>query len=279
MFAGFFARFFSRLAATGSLLIVASVPTFSQTGGCPDVGGVSGGQVGRTGSVFTFGFPQIMLKGLAGAAFSGQVSVQTVRTLVNGSHLTEPVRMQPTMYRDSMGRMRTDAEMTEPGSNARPQIARLAEINDSVAGYRYVIDDFHKAAYRIRPCVRALSADSPASGPAPAAAARGITMTTEQLGTQVMSGITVTGTRETTMFPPGTYQGNDGPVTRVEEEWHSARFGLNFLSKSTNPNGETTRTMTKFMAGEPDPALFQVPQGYQVVDEASKFSITIPYQR
>ena len=102
-----------------------------------------------------------------GAPFSGQVSVQTVRTLVNGSHLTEPVRMQPTMYRDSMGRMRTDAEMTQPGSNARPQIARLAEINDSVAGYRYVIDDFHKIAYRITPCLREVPAGLAEAGPPP----------------------------------------------------------------------------------------------------------------
>lgn len=268
---------FARFATIAGSMIIASVPALSQTGGCPDVGAVSGAQVERTGSVFTFGFPQIMLRGLTGAAFSGQVSVQTVRTLANGSHLTQPVRLQPTIYRDSMGRMRTDEVMTQLGQNAKPQIARLAEINDSVAGYRYIIDDFHKVAYRIAPCVRALSDGGPAAGLPPAASARGITMTTEQLGTQVISGVTVTGTRETTTFPPGTYQGNDQPVTRVEEDWHSAQFGLNFLSKSTNPAGETTQTMTKFAAGEPDQALFQVPAGYQIVDEAAKFSITIPY--
>jgi hypothetical protein len=268
---------FARVAATAGLLIGVPVPAFSQTGGCPDIGAFSGSQVSRTQSVFTFGFPQTVPKGVAGAPFSGQMSVETVRTLANGSHLTRPIRLQPMIYRDAMGRTRTDPEMTQLGSNVGPQISRLAEISDSVAGYRYIIDDFHKIAHRMTACVRALSAGGPAAGPPPAVAARGVTMTTDQLGTQVMSGVTVTGTRQTTTFPPGTYQSNDGPVTRVSEEWHSAQYGLNFLSKSTTPDGETTQTMTKFMAGEPDPALFQVPAGYQIVDETQKFSITIPY--
>ena len=73
---------FGRFTDTVGLLIIASVPAFSQTGGCPGIGAVSGGQiigavsggqVGRTESVFTFGFPQIMLKrGLWARPFPGR---------------------------------------------------------------------------------------------------------------------------------------------------------------------------------------------------------------
>ena len=168
-------------------------------------------------------------------------------------------------------------EMGAPGANGAPQILGLAEIMDSVAGYRYILDDYHKVAYRIAPCMWPVwSGYSPGNPLAPAAAARGITRTAEDLGTQTMSGVTVTGTRYTTTFPPGTYQGNDQPVTNVEEDWHSDQFGLNFLTKNIWPDRENTQTMTNFTAGEPDPTLFQVPDGYQIVDESSGFTVTIP---
>ena len=44
--------------------------------------------------------------------------------------------------------------MTEQplGSNTTPQISMLAEINDPVAGYAYILDDFHQIAHRIVLC-------------------------------------------------------------------------------------------------------------------------------
>ncbi len=181
------------------------------------------------------------------------------------------------MYRDAQGRTRFDARIAPATANAGPQIVGLAEIMDSVAGYRYILDDFHKVAYRTTPCMWPVGsgAFTTATLP-PAAVAKGITRTTEDLGTQTMSGVTVTGTRYTTTFPPGTYQGNDGPVTTVEEDWHSAQFGLNFLTKNAFPDRENTQMMMNFNAAEPDPALFQVPDGYQIVDENAQFTITIP---
>jgi hypothetical protein len=48
------------------------------------------------------------------------------------------------------------------------------------------------------------------------------------------------------------------------------------MSKSTGPNGDTSMTMKDFSIEEPDPTLFQVPAGYQIVDETGQFTITIP---
>jgi hypothetical protein len=92
-----------------------------------------------------------------------------------------------------------------------------------------------------------------------------------------MFGITVTGQRTTTTYPPGTYQGNDAPLTSVSESWRSDQYGLMLLSKNTQPDGsESTTTMKDFTPTEPDPTLFMVPAGYQIVDEAGQFTITIP---
>ena len=228
-----------------------------------------------------------MPRAVTGVPFSGQMIGQNVRTLATGVHLTQPGLTQPMKHRDSLGRVRSDSMMSpQPlAGHSMPQINRLAEIDDPVAGYIYILDDVHKIAHRIapysRPAPPAAVVRRPAPGPAPQAASRRVEVTTEDLGTQTMSGVIVTGRRVTTTFPPGAYPGqvNDQPVARVEENWHSAEFGMDFLTKTITPDGGTMQsTMTNFTAGEPDPALFQVPAGYQILDETAAFSITIPYQ-
>ena len=175
-------------------------------------------------------------------------------------------------HRDSAGRIRTDLMMSPQPlvDHAKPQINSLAEIDDPVAGYIYILDDFHKIAHRIVPCswpaqlvpIAARLASEPETPPR----LRGGDGT--DLGTQTMSGVAVTGRRVTTMRAQET----------SEENWYSAEFGMNFLTKTIAPDQETTQTMTNFTAGEPNPALFHVPAGSKIVDETGAFTITIPSQ-
>ncbi len=104
----------------------------------------------------------------------------------------------------------------------------------------------------------------------------GATVKSENLGTETILGVTAIGQRNTTTYPVGTYQGNDQPVTQVNENWRSAQYGLVLRSLNTGPNGDTTTAMKDFSLDEPDPSLFQVPAGYQIVDETGEFTITIP---
>jgi hypothetical protein len=274
------------------LLMAAASPSLAQGNAVAACSGVVGGGASMSpdGSVFEYRGPSVMPRAMTGAPYSGQMTSQTVRTLASGVHLTSTGLTQPMKHRDSAGRVRSDSMMTaQPmAGNTKPQINRLAEIDDPVAGFIYILDDSRKIAHRIVPCSRpappAVVVQRPAPKPATTPATPPVTggvrveSTTEDLGTQTMSGVTVTGRRTTTTFPPGGYQGNNQPVARVEEQWYSAEFGMNFLTKTTTPNGETTQTMTNFTAGEPNPALFQVPAGYQIVDETAAFTITIPYQ-
>ena len=277
---------------TGYLIVLAAVPAFSQTAGpvpvtCPTGGGsLGGGQFTQTESIMTYNLPQLPRgQPLTGAPYTGQMSNESVRTLANGTHLTQPVRSSPMMYRDSMGRTRSDTLMMAPRpGTTTPHINRLAEIDDPVAGYRYILDDYHKVAHRIVPCKRSPPAARPAPMPNPTLASNpgplrmGGNSETEDLGTQTMFGVTVTGVRNTTTFPPGAYQGNDGPVTVIQETWRSAQYGLDFVVKNSRPDGDSTQSMVSFAAGDPDPSLFQIPPGYQIVDETANFTITIPYQ-
>jgi hypothetical protein len=62
----------------------------------------------------------------------------------------------------------------------------------------------------------------------------------------------------------------------VNENWRSVQYGLVLRSLNSGFNGDTTSIMKDFSIEEPDPSLFQIPAGYQIVDEAGEFTITIP---
>jgi hypothetical protein len=56
-------------------------------------------------------------------------------------------------------------------------------------------------------------------------------------------------------------------MTVENEFWWSPQVGLNLLSIKTDPRiGKQTFTVTELAEGDPDPSLFQLPQGFVVVD-------------
>ena len=90
--------------------------------------------------------------------------------------------------------------------------------------------------------------------------------TTEDLGSQNMQGVTVTGTRTTRIIPKGQI-GNDAPISIVTEVWTSPDLQTVVYSKRTDPRmGEQTFQLTNITRSEPDPSLFTVPAGFTVTD-------------
>jgi hypothetical protein len=296
-------RFF-HVITFGAVTILAPELLFSQGGGAETAGGSFsssmsssgfGGTVSSSGNgnqtTFTYNYPSGgTVFAIANAPYSGHMSSQNVRTLANGVHLNMQTNDQPMTYRDSMGRTRTDAEMSPartiaPASaNLKPHILRLPEISDPVAGFRYVLDDANRIAHRIAIQTRQNQTQAravpgtraPVAQTRPRVTESGVTSTSESLGTQSMFGITVAGQRTTTTYPPGTYQGNDGQLTSSGESWRSDQYGLMLLSKNSQPDGgESSTTMKDFSAAEPDPTLFMVPAGYQIADETGQFTITL----
>lgn len=86
----------------------------------------------------------------------------------------------------------------------------------------------------------------------------------EDLGTQLMQGLKVTGTR-TTRTVPVDYLGNDAPLVSTEERWVATDFHVVVRDVRDDPQiGKSTTELTEFTAGEPDASLFQTPSGYEV---------------
>jgi hypothetical protein len=101
-------------------------------------------------------------------------------------------------------------------------------------------------------------------------------MSREPLGTQTIEGVLAEGTRRTTTFPAGLV-GNDRPITTVSETWMSPDLKMLVLSKISDPrNGESTTKLTNIVMVEPDPALFQVPAEYSIVDEPAPVIRALP---
>jgi len=91
----------------------------------------------------------------------------------------------------------------------------------------------------------------------------------------MIEGVLTQGTRTTYTHPAGE-MGNDRPFTVIHESWYSPELRLTVMMRADDPrSGESVNRYTNIDRSEPDPALFQIPPGYQVVDETDTFTIKI----
>lgn len=89
----------------------------------------------------------------------------------------------------------------------------------------------------------------------------------EDLGTQTIQGVVAQGRRTTDTIPTGTV-GNDAPLIRTTEAWSSKTVPFMVRLITDDPRfGKTTRELVEFSQAEPDEALFQPPEGYQIVTQ------------
>jgi hypothetical protein len=185
-------------------------------------------------------------------------------------------------YRDSWGRVRTDPARFSGGApgGALGTMLPLVEIDDAVAGYVYILSPASQTAYRIKAAFRSF-AFQPNQNMAQQAGTRttpnGSTVTNENLGPETVSGVTATGQRTTTIYPPGTYNQNDKEIVTVNERWIDPKTGVVILTKNTGLTGNiATNSIPDYQEGDPDPSLFQIPAGYKIVDETGTFTFTAP---
>ena len=217
---------------------------------------------------------------LKGKPYSAKQTTEHTQTLADGTHITT----KPTttlLYRDSEGRTRTERPFF--GGPYAPNVDGpiVIQISDSVAGYQYTLDPENHIAHRVKmtpfprsngtggvmagvvaappppppaPRISTLPATaSAANGPVQHTDPDGRTITTENLGTQSIEGVVAQGYRTTTTIPAGL-EGNDAPITTVNETWFSQQIAMVVLSKNTDPrNGENTTKVTNIVLGDPDP--------------------------
>jgi hypothetical protein len=81
---------------------------------------------------------------------------------------------------------------------------------------------------------------------------------TERLGTRVIDGVEVEGTRmvRTSADQP--------PLIAIYEIWRSGSLGVTFLVETSGPDWKHTAKLQKLNRYEPDPALFVIPADYAI---------------
>jgi hypothetical protein len=191
-----------------------------------------------------------------GIPYSAQQVTERVQTLADGTRITQKTH-KVNLYRDSLGRTRSE----DLSSDTESEEITSVSIIDSVAGVRYSLDPSTHTARRW-----SLAKPSASNASAPQKHDEGPQISREPLGTQTIEAFVAQGTRTTTVYPVGSF-GNDGPVTVSNESWRSSELQIVLLSKVSDPRtGDTTNRLTNISRIEPDPSLFQVPAGYQLID-------------
>ena len=233
----------------------------------------------------------------ASQPYTAQFKITSVQTLANGTTITrESTELQAE---DSQGRHVTVA--TQPAIGQMPERS-IYRVNDPVnrvniswispgkvatirnmlpprqAGQARICwaegpatsadaanttDHSDSAGELITKALVGLASQSPTVQmvhPKPAAA----DVKSEQLGKQTIQGVEAFGRRTTTTIPAGT-EGNDAPLVTTFESWRAYSLLLNVREVRDDPrSGKWTKELTELNQSEPDEAMFQPPEGYEV---------------
>ena len=252
------------------------------------VGSSSGGIVTAVGGKM-FGSP------VQGAPYSATITNESVQTLADGNRIVQS--STGTTARDSRGRTRQDAPLPPIGNLSAANAPHLVFIMDPVAQVSYTLNLTDKTAEKM---------SIPSGAPGPSAATAGARqvfvtqsgavqvpdapppppaiaivkslgseehaeVTTEDLGTETMEGLLVTGARTTRTIPAGEI-GNEKPISIVTEVWTSPDLKTIVYSKRNDPRmGEQTFKLANIVRAEPDASLFTVPADFKLTDGPQNF--------
>jgi hypothetical protein len=85
----------------------------------------------------------------------------------------------------------------------------------------------------------------------------------EDLGIHEIDGVPAHGVRETQTVPAES-SGTDREIVITDEYWYSDDLRINVMIKHSDPRtGTVTMTVAHVTRIEPDPAFFEIPQGYR----------------
>jgi len=270
---------------------------------CVVNGFAQGGQAGQTLSISQNAGTGPVTIGVGGfgagfgatvqdAPYSATVTNESVQTLADGNRIVQS--STGTIARDSQGRTRQDTMLPPIGNLSAANAPHLIFIHDPVAQTSYTLNLTDKTAQKMPvPPLPPIPPPPGAPGPGPDAfyvqaadvavasgqlppppmIAQKVFLTTDQgqattedLGSQTMEGVFVTGVRTTRTIPAGQI-GNDKPISIVTEVWTSPDLKTIVYSKRSDPRmGEQTFQLTNITRADPDGSLFTVPADFKLVE-------------
>jgi hypothetical protein len=198
------------------------------------------------------------------APFSLMLETEWSRPLATGGTFT--LVNQRRIVRDSRGRIYQERWLLVPKGGAIPSRMTVFQITDPDRHTWYNCDPQKETcdlyAYHLssqtdyKPSLQG-------SGPLPEG--RGFREDFD-LGVDTIQGLETHGYREVITYNPGT-MGNDQEMTISREFRFSPQLGIDLSSIVDNPqSGRQVFTVKELTTSEPDPAIFEVPGDYRIVD-------------
>jgi hypothetical protein len=205
-------------------------------------------------------------KVVTGAPYSAMAVTETRQMLADGNTITRKV--QANVFRDSQGRTRRETTLTGVGPLSTTGASRtFVMIHDPVEGTAFVLHQETKVAEKLPTRQGGRKGPGNLQGRFEARMQAEIangTMKKEDLGVQMINGISAQGTRFTKTIPAGQ-MGNDKPIVITSERWYSPDLQIVVKTARNDPRfGETTYTLTKIQKQEPAATLFAIPADYTV---------------
>jgi hypothetical protein len=232
-----------------------------------------------------------VMSNVKNAPYQADQITETTQTLGDGTRIHN--EHQVTLYRDSQGRVRRELpeeiSIMDPNSgvsytlNTKSMTARKMQVSVSVNSGN---SDAGVFAFRTLTVTGASTMAGGGRGgeDMPMTIAKtvldgaetatvtlnGQTVTVtpnkESLGTQTMEGVSAKGERQTRTMDAGEI-GYDRPMQIVSEHWYSPDLQMDVMTRHSDPRtGEEITRLININRAEPDPSLFQVPAGYQIVE-------------
>jgi TonB family protein len=204
----------------------------------------------------------IFLPPIAGAPFSGVIVVERTTIPVKGAPFN--LKTVREVARDSQGRIYNVFRRLVPASySGEPPIIRVHFYDPQTRSYAYIYPQ--QKTYMTGTVNHPPAAEPADLIASPAGSSVPLNQFTKQqdLGTRSIEGISAHGVRETQTIPAGN-SGSGSEIVLTDEYWYSDDLHMNVKIEHDDPRtGNVTMTMTKVTRTEPDPALFQIPEGYQ----------------
>lgn len=197
--------------------------------------------------------------------FSGTIQVQ--RSIVQPDGTVANLKTTRAIARDSQGRIRNEMRVLEPVTETAVPKLMGVHLYDPQTRVSTTLD-VQRQLYWTSMVNRPPATEPPGlqyASPAGATLPLSQYAKEEDLGTREMDGLMVHGVRETQTIPADA--GGEGKAVVVTDEyWYSDDLRINMEIKHHDPRPgsmSVTLRVTQVSQEEPDPALFQIPEGYK----------------
>jgi hypothetical protein len=222
--------------------------------------------LGAVSSAFAQNTSGIFLTPIAGAPFSGVIEVERTIVPTNGG---PPMKLRTVreVARDAQGRVYNVFRQLVPVVTAtEPPIIRIHMYDPQTRSFTYL---YPQSKTYMTGTVNHPAATEPAdSAASPAGNSIPLSQFTKQedLGTQTIDGVAAHGVRERQTIP-ATNSNSGHELLLTDEYWYSDDLHMNVRIDHRDPRtGSVTMTLTNVKRADPDPSLFQVPDGYKSME-------------